>query len=127
MIFEAEGSGVAEDQRPLLVTVDDLFRDDFFVVDRLEELIVFHSLQPLLEVAELYLFNIGPSLFEEAVDEEANAFDPHIAHHHLVGPLVHDGLQIDMVLVHQFGVPFREVLLDIVYNSANVDMKDRTG
>lgn len=127
LIFEAESSSIAKYQRPLLVTVNYFFRDDFFVVYRLKDLIVFHSLQPFLEIAELYFFNIVPSLLEEAVDKKPDAFYSHIAHHHLVGPFVHNRLQIDVVLVHYLGVPLGEVLLDKVYDSANVEMEDGAG
>ncbi len=53
---------------------------------------MFHPFHSLLEVAENDLLNIEPSLFKDAVYVEPDGFNTHVAHHHLVRPLIHNGL-----------------------------------
>jgi hypothetical protein len=99
LLVEAEGVCVAEDQRPLLTTIHEFPHDDLLVLNRLEDFVVLHALNSFFEVAEHDLDHIAPAAFEQAVDVEADAFDTHVAHHHLVGPLVYDGLEVDVVAV----------------------------
>ncbi len=99
LVLKAKGVGIAEDKRPLLFAIHQFFHDDFFVMDWLEQLIVFHLLHSFLKITQLQLIHIHPSFLQQTVDKESNRFDAHVTHHELVGPLVDNGLEIDVMVV----------------------------
>ena len=97
LLVEAKSIGIAEDKRPFLIAIHYLFSDDLLVMDWLEYLVVFHLLQPLLEIAQDHFVDVDPSFLQNAVDEETNSLYAHIAHHQLIDPFVDNWLQIDVI------------------------------
>lgn len=98
LFLQAEGVGIAKNQRPLFIAVEQLTHDDLLIIHCLKKFIILHFFYFFLKIAKNYLVKVHPSFFQQTVHEESDRVYIHITHHKFIGPLVNDSLEIYVVM-----------------------------